>query len=302
MKTLYLDHNIVHYYVKGFPRELDAAREFAALQEIQALHPDVRFAVSDWNVVEAARECARSSAPRAAAGLYASFFEGLRPLFIEGHDTLQRAEIRALAFGHWNMAAAPRSSDWMFTSHFGQVASSRIKEILVGFSLRIYLRHLATTSSHATFDSPVAIAREAIKVGIDAYNAGRFANRELQARITREWLLSLLPERDAHGQWIPIATRKELASIWSPTPKDVFRNCPAVAIEAALADVRAAAGGRIPKSTDALDLMHAVPALAYCDAFVTNDAHLRGHAARACGKAQRSVIVGANLSEALKRL
>jgi hypothetical protein len=162
--------------------------------------------------------------------------------------------------------------------------------------------HLATTSSLAAFDSPVATARQDIKTGIDAHNTGKLANREVQTRITREWLLSLLPERDASGQWIPIATCRELASIWSITPEDVFRHCPAVAIEAALADVRAAAGGRIPKSTDTFDLMHAVPALAYCDAFVTHDAHLRGHAARAAGKAQRSVIVDSRLSEALKGL
>jgi hypothetical protein len=75
-----------------------------------------------------------------------------------------------------------------------------------------------------------------------------------------------------------------------------------VAVEAALADLRAAAGGRKPKATDTFDLMHAVPALAYCDVFVTNDAHLRGHAESASTKAQRSVIVEARLSEAMKRL
>src|SRR5665213_1878302 len=210
MKTIYLDHNIVHYYVKGFPQALNGVTEHAALEEVLALYPDVRFTVSDWNVVEAARECARSQ-PRPEASLYAAFFESLRPVFIEGHDTLQRAEIRDLAFAHWNMPALPRAADWMFASYFGQIGSSRIKDILVGFSLRIYLRHLATTSSSlATFDSPVETARGAIQTGIDAYNAGKLSKRELQTRVTREWLLTLLPERDAFGKWIPIAPRKEL--------------------------------------------------------------------------------------------
>ena len=254
MKTIYLDHNFVHYYVKGFPQELDAATERGSLDKVLAFYPDVRFVVSDWNVVEAARECARLSVPRAGAAMYASFFESLRPLFIEGHDTLQRAEIRALAFSHWNMAAVPRATDWMFVSHFSQIAANRIKEMLVGFSLRIYLRHLATTaSSLASFDAPVATGLAAIKTGIVAYHAGRFTNIEVVARITREWFFSLLPERDAHGKWIDIATRKQLAGIWSATSADVIRNCPTVAIEAALAHLRAAAGGRIPKATDTFD-------------------------------------------------
>jgi hypothetical protein len=102
MKTIYLDHNIVHYFVKGFPKQLDAAVEHTSLRQAQASYPDVRFVVSDWNVIEAARECVGAQAPLDLADKHVTFFEQLHPLFIAGHDILERIEMSALALTRWH--------------------------------------------------------------------------------------------------------------------------------------------------------------------------------------------------------
>ncbi len=55
MKTIYLDHNIVHYFVRGFPGGIGPA-EVAAHTRVLRLYPDARFVVSDWNFIEPCRE------------------------------------------------------------------------------------------------------------------------------------------------------------------------------------------------------------------------------------------------------
>jgi hypothetical protein len=47
MKTIYLDHNIVRYFINGFTQDYDAAAEHKALEQARTLCPEVRFAVSD---------------------------------------------------------------------------------------------------------------------------------------------------------------------------------------------------------------------------------------------------------------
>jgi hypothetical protein len=56
----------------------------------------------------------------------------------------------------------------------------------------------------------------------------------------------------------------------------LYRECPVLAIEDALAEVRAR-DSFVPKISHAADFQHAMAALAYCDHFVTRDGQLREH-------------------------
>jgi len=303
MKTVYLDHNIARYFVRGFPPKVDESIERLALQKCLALGHEVRFVVSDWNLVEAARDCAHEVDPLCEAGCYADFFESLHPLFIDGHDVLERAEMKAYSYLKWNMAGAPVNPLWMFSTEFTQLALSRTPEVLVGFDLRIYLRHLAkTASSRAAIHGSVGVAQRAQQTGIDAYNDGRLSNQQKQIQVARDWFLTLLPERDPDGRWISLDRRRELADELSRSPDEVFRHCPAIFTEDTMAEIRAMAGGRKAKPQDAFDLMHVIPALAYCDAFLSNDAPLLQQANRVCSKTNRSVVVSATLSVAMSMM
>jgi hypothetical protein len=136
-----------HYFVRGFPAGVDAGIEESALQT--CLHPksEVRFVLSDWNLVEAVRESARQANPLDETGRYADFFEVLRPLFIEGHDAFEHTEMRNYAYSRWKMPGTSTPQHWMFATEFTQIAFSRTPEVLLGFDLRIYLRHLVKTES-----------------------------------------------------------------------------------------------------------------------------------------------------------
>lgn len=301
MRTIYLDHNIAHYFVRGFPAGVDAGIEEGAMRA--CLHPksEVSFVLSDWNLVEAARESARQANPLDEAGRYADFFESLRSLFIEGHDALERTEMRNYAYSRWKIPGASTPQNWMFATEFTQIALSRTPEILLGFNLRIYLRHLVKTeSSRKEIGRSVGTALSAQQIGIDAHNDGELDKRKME--INRSWLLALLPERDPDGKWIAVQRRQELADELSQNVNDVFRHCPAIFTESVMTDIRATAGGRKARPQDALDLMHIVPALSYCDAFVSNDGPLLKQATKACISTSRRVVVSASLSEALNGL
>jgi hypothetical protein len=298
MKPIYLDHNIVRYFVRGFPPNFSAPAERAALRKWLSPDSDARYVLTDWHLVEAARECVHAPDPMQEVKRYADFFEGLNPTFLEGHLALERAEMAALAFRKWGIPAI-RRADWMFASEFSQIALSHIPEILVGFNLRIYLRHLVQSeSSRAEIHRAVGVASSSQQTMIDAYNDGLHEDAETRREIDRQWILSLLPERDPEMRWIALDRRQQLAAALSHAPTEVLQACPAAFAETVITEMRTASGGRQAKPQDALDLMHVVPALAYCSVFVTNDGHLRKHAVETCKRTGRQIVISAALSEA----
>jgi|GEM_PF-5881418 len=302
MKPIYLDHNIVRYYVRGFPPGVDAPAEIAALQNCLSADSELRFVLTDWHLVEAARECAHASYPLDEGRRYADFFESLNPVFLEGHLALEKSEMAALAYARWGLPDT-RKPDWMFVSEFSQIALSHVPEILVGFDLRIYLRHLIKSeSSRAEFHQAVRVAASGQQIAIDAYNNGWHEDAVTQKEIDRKWFLSLLPERDPEKRWIALDRREQLAAALSVAPDDVLRACPAAFAETVMTDIRAASGNRKPRPQDAFDLMHIVPALAYCGVFVSNDGPLRKHAEEACKRMGRYVVIAAMLSECKAQL
>jgi hypothetical protein len=234
---------------------------------------------------------------------YADFFESLRPLFIDGHDVLERAEMRAYGYLPSSIPITPKHQHWMFSTEFTQVALSRTPEVLVGFDLRIYLRHLVKTdASRAEIHQSVGVAQKAQQTGIDAYNDGRLLDTQKQVQVLRDWFLTLLPERDSDGRWISLDRRRELADELSRSPDEVFRRCPAIFTEDVMAEIRTMAGGRKARPQDSFDLMHTIPALAYCDAFVSNDGPLAQQAKQICLRTGRSVVIAPTLSDATSKL
>jgi hypothetical protein len=68
---------------------------------------------------------------------------------------------------------------------------------------------------------------------------------------------------------------------------EVYKHCPSLRVEDQLSELRISNKDREPRESDAIDLMMAVPSLAYCDAFVSYDGYV---AAGAKELARRGVI------------
>jgi hypothetical protein len=84
-------------------------------------------------------------------------------------------------------------------------------------------------------------------------------------------------------------------------PDLVFSTGPAIRAEHLLSNARAEAVHHDPQLSDAIDLMHAVPALAYCAVFVSNDRYMRACSNYVLDRTGRQVAVTSSLSEAVSR-
>jgi hypothetical protein len=301
MTTIYLDHNIVHYFVRGFPQNyVDAGTsEQDALSRALSRHPGLRFAVSAWNVIEAASERVPGAPPEELADRYADFYERLKPLHIPAHDVVEREEMKRCAYRELGLVATA-SEVPVFNEHLTQVLALTGIEPLLGYDLRKDLRYLARKSERrAGFEQAKQSTLKAREVLLKAKGLGSDQDPQIQRRILRAWFASLMPLRAPDNRFLPTADREGVLDRLTEWPERVFARSPAISAEDALTDVRANMGARRPRLQDAMDLMHAIVPLAYCDAFVSNDGNMREAAKRALRLTCRPVIVAARLSEAL---
>jgi hypothetical protein len=301
IRTIYLDHNIVHHFVRGFPIGTEPA-ETAALRRVLQPSTDLRIVVSDWNFIEPCRERDAIGGHAPLVTRYANFLLGLNPLYFPTVLAIKQAEMARCVYTHLGMQA--ESAVPVFNQTYSQARSaSGLEELLLGYSLKDFMLYLVKrpkeldqyrAPEQQTYDAQLTI-REARKKGLDKDAA-------LQARLWREWFGSMLPARGPEYRIIPKSNLQRVLNIFVDAPNLVLHSCPAIQVESVLSDVRANVGGRKPRIQDAIDLMHAVPALAYCDAMVSDDKHLLRCATEVIKATSRSVVLARKLSAALERL
>lgn len=115
MATIYLDHNIVHYFTIGFRSKEEGQVETRALREASDLGYQV--ALSDWSIVETANEATDA---RVDASL--QFIESLGAFWMFNARYVQRLELsRFLNVGEVYPDTRPTLAE-VSTSHFNQLA------------------------------------------------------------------------------------------------------------------------------------------------------------------------------------
>jgi hypothetical protein len=304
MTKIYLDHNIVHYFVRGFPKSYQDAgvAEEAALALALRKHQALRFVVSAWNVIEAASECVPGAPRVELADRYADFYERLKPLHIPAHDVVEREEMKRCVYRELGFATSA-SDVPVFNEHLTQVLALTGIEPLLGYDLRKDLRYLARKPERRKiFEEAKQTTLKARQDLLKAKEQGRDKDPQIQKQILRTWFAGLIPLRGPDDRVLPSADRKRVLDSFTESPERVFEYSPAIRMEEALTDIRANMGSRKPQLQDGMDLMHAIVPLAYFDVFVSNDGNLLEGAKRALKLTGRSVIIADRMSEALDRL
>jgi hypothetical protein len=304
MTKIYLDHNIVHYFVRGFPKNYADAgsAEQAALGLALKQHPALRFVISAWNVIEAASEQAPGAPPQELADRYADFYERLEPLHIPAHDVVEREEMKRCVYGELGLLTTA-SEVPVFNEHLTQVLALTGIEPLLGYDLRRDLRYLVRKPQRRDgFEKAKETTLKAREDLLKAKEQGRDQDPQIQRQILRTWFAGLMPLRGPDNRVLSVADRERVLKGFTDSPERVFEHCPAMSTEDALTDIRANMGARKPRLQDSMDLMHAIVPLAYCDAFVSNDGNMREGAKRSLKVTRRPVIVAARLTEALDQL
>jgi hypothetical protein len=85
---------------------------------------------------------------------------------------------------------------------------------------------------------------------------------------------SRIPDRAPDGRPLTVAEKEQLADFCLHHRDEFFRACSAMVVEDALYQVRSRDAGRVPKEQDAIDYLHTVMGLCYCDYLLTRDGHL----------------------------
>lgn len=300
MPTVYLDHNIVHYFVRGFPKS--DLTERAALSCATGAFPKLRFTVSDWNLVEPCWEDDKNLGQLKLIDRYATFLEALRPLYLPTVLEIKRAEMARLVFKTLGYTDIP--SVHVFNETFSQArVVSGLSKVLLGFNAGDFMRYLvlhpAELQQYRIGQRKVLEAQLTIQ---RARETGKDKDRDIRKQIWRQWFESMLPERGPDNRFIPRPKLQPLLDQFTADPEIVLTECPAIRAESLLSDARASTGGRNPQMSDAIDLMHSVPVLAYCDAFVCNDRFVRECSKRVLQKTKRSLVVDSSLRNCLDAL
>jgi hypothetical protein len=304
MTKIYLDHNIVHYFVRGFPKSYanGGSAEQAALAIAFEKHPELRFVISAWNVIESASERLPGAPAEELADRYADFYERLTPLHIPAHDVIEREEMKRCAYLELGLISTA-SEVPVFNEHLSQVLALSGIEPLLGYDIRKDLRYLARKPERReVFQEAKRKTLRAREELLEAKEQGRDQDPQNRRRILRAWFARLIPLRGPDNRVLSAADRERVLDRLTESPERVFDKSPAIRTENALTDIRANMGARKPRLQDAMDLMHAIVPLAYCDAFVSNDGNVREGAKRALQETRRPVIVAERLSEALDQL
>jgi hypothetical protein len=305
MRTLYLDHNVVHYFVRGFPKNgrVSEPAEREALEVARRMSPDMRFAISDWNLVEPSWETDPKVSPELLMSRYAAFLMGLRPLYLPSHRSIERAEMRQVVYAHLDLPSTARPVP-VFNETFSQVcAVDQIHEIYLDYDIE---RHIVNLARNRESREGIRRAQQTVlKAQLDialAKERGLYGRPDLELELHRQWFRSLMPDRGPDDQALLRGALDTVAERLAGARGPVFRACPAIWSESVLAEVRANVGGRKPQIQDGIDFMHTILPLAYCDAFVSADAHLRRCAAGVIKITGRNVVVAKTLSEAMQKL
>jgi hypothetical protein len=224
--TIYLDLNIAHYFVRGFPQSDGdpALAENSALSTALAQHPGLRFVVSPWNLIEAAQEREADNSPlvlpkRYALALterYAEFYERLMPLHNPAPDVVQREEMKVSTYVALELVKTKPEIP-VFWEHLSQVLSLSGIETLVGYDLRTELRYLAKSpEGRRVLEGAKQTSLWALKEAIKAREQGHSKDLEVQRNILRAWFGCLMPLRGRTVACLPWKIESEFL-ICSPT-------------------------------------------------------------------------------------
>jgi hypothetical protein len=292
LKRIYLDNNILQYFVRGFPKHIPGAAEEKRLEELLK-DKDYRFALSVWSFIEISHDSIDES------NRYADFIERLNPEWMSERLYIVRAEIKNFLFSTI-LGQKPDKSDIAWNAVFSQMmvtVNGMGDKAVIGETPRQYLKLLHEKPEY--LEQLRVYPKEHPKLLADLQSAYQDQKkwREISPVVFSTWLSGLLPDRDPDGKIVPPEKRAEWLQACLDAKSDLLKSCSAFSAENSIMDFRVGDAGRKPKPSDAIDLQHAVPVAGYADVFVSADGFLRGGVSYCSKKTGRMIKVCERLSE-----
>src|ERR1700687_504108 len=289
MHTIYLDQNLLHYFSFGFPKSYDLRKEHSALVYVGRNPAKVRLVFSDWHLVETVSRRTWSQIQIALRVLGT-----MNPLWILPHNVIKQRELAAFIWADLEPLPAKQS-----------VLVHRLEELpggAPGFTVARFVRHLAQTPAARNRFSREAISGTLALASVQGHSQRQGKLRAMDTLINKGWLRGYLPRYTPAGVLLGEGELDRRLGNVMERWTDLLRECPALAAEHYLSEIRKDAGKRKLKSSDLLDLHHAAPAVSYCDAFVTADGFSRECAEQYVKRAAAPIHVSFSLAAAVTAL
>jgi hypothetical protein len=141
VRTIYLDHNIVRYFIRGFPSGFPADADKRALDFVVNSGDELRFVVSDWNFIEACSESSSKVSKEALVTSYADFLLELKPLYLPTTFEIKKAEMLALVTRHLRLSGDAKIP--VFNETHSQARSVMgVKDVLLKYTLKDFMLFL----------------------------------------------------------------------------------------------------------------------------------------------------------------
>jgi hypothetical protein len=252
---LYTDHSII-------ARETNwPAIEAAAKSTV------VRPVMSLWNLVEIALASDKSQRRTRA-----SFIDSLKPLWVFERLVIQKLEVEAFVRREfWHL---PASAVDPFTEHFSVVLSHFDRD---GRGLGATARQWIEETDLSNLEGLKKLTPASL---LTLQAADRKKLKSIEPQAFRQWMWDTVPDLDPDKRAHIKAQKDAMADFCLKNQKALLQQCPAVAVEDKLYDIRIQDPSRKPTDSDAVDLQHSVVALSYCDVFLVGDGYVRECAAR----------------------
>ncbi len=248
-------------------------------------------------MVEAAR-----AQDRKQAKAYGSFLEKLRPLYLSEKINIQKAEIEKYIF-IYHFEQIPYHALNVFNEHLSQVWADFGQGLeIIGENLAGFISELHGNAHSLDIIKNCQNIYPGILKILQKARSEDQSNASIQNQIFHNWFSALLPVEKPDRSPIVKSEAEDIVSELTANRENLFMNCPAICSEHHISDFRSSNSARHPNPQDAIDLMHAVPALAYCDALITNDGFLRSGAEHVAKKQRRNLIISHSLSEGFGQL
>ena len=131
--------------------------------------------------------------------------------------------------------------------------------------------------NNKNFLSAIETSKEQTVVALETMQQAKKNNeitQEIHKEIQWKFLRSLFPRRNPQGRPILEDELNHILDYCICNINSLYKMCPAIQLENKLAFIRTSDPKRKPEIQDAIDLQHAVSAIAYCDYFFTKDRFL----------------------------
>lgn len=249
MQTLYIDHSVVAHE----PSWGDIRQAIVSAK--------VRLALSVWNLVEIGSATDEAQRERRLAFLV----DELCPLWVAERRAIQRQEVERFLWRQ-KFRVPPREMISIATSLSAVLSFFEGAQPRIGLTARQFIRETDFTSlHHFKSQSPTALRT--------VQKADPKTLKHMEKEIFDSWIGKSIPYRDPDGRALTVLEKADLLTFCWQHKKQLFAECPCLAVEDALTTARTSDATRNPTESDGPDLQHTAVALAYCNIFYSRDGY-----------------------------